>query len=239
MSVSIIIPAHNVEKTIYSFVNSIKSIYKDAQIIVLEDGSTDKTKDIIKKFKAKNIHVYTNKERLGKGKALINGFEKATGDKIIFIDADMSIHPTEIQKIIDALDTFDVVIGSRRINGAVIVKDQKLLRKFFGLAYRWFVHILFGLKFLDTQCGLKGFRRYVYDKIKPLKMYGWSLDLELVLKSIKAGFIVKEVPIVWSDSESSSLNPISAGISMFLDLLKLKKELNSFYVRKERQSKGE
>lgn len=159
---SVILPCRN-EKDITNMVQAIRLMYSTAEIIIIEDN-----------------------EGKGKGWAIRQGIKSATKDRVVFLDADIDIHPGEIHTLLPHSIYYDVVIG---------IKDIKKLpprRAIVSLGYRLLVKLLFRLNISDTQTGLKIWKRH---KIPEFKINGFGFDLEMLVKARKANLRIKEVPI--------------------------------------------
>ena len=227
MYLSIIIPAYNEEKRIQNTLLKVRDFLVqqnyEYEIIVVNDGSTDKTLDIVNQLKSKinSLILIDHKENKGKGFAVRGGMLQAKGDYKLFMDADGSSPIEEVEKFFPYLKQGnDVVIGSRAIKGANITLAQNLQRKFLGFAFRMMTKILAGLwGFNDTQCGFKIFdAKSANDIFSKCKINGWSFDVEVLVLARKLGYLVKEVPINWHDSPGTKVKMTGMVRSVF-DLL--------------------
>jgi len=131
----------------------------DFEIIVVCNGCTDKTPEIVKEFSSDKpeIKLLVFEKILGKGGAVLEGFKSANGDIVGFTDADDSISADEFEKLIKFLNTYDCAIGSKAIKGSEALIKQSLIRRFLARVFRQYVNILFRLNIKDTQCGTKFF----------------------------------------------------------------------------------
>jgi len=212
LKISIIVPAHNEEKNISNclkkLINHFSKTRYSYEIIVSEDGSTDKTFEIARKFEKKNkkIKVLHSKKRLGKGGGIIKGFKQATGDIVIFTDADLSALPPEMNKLIDEINSgTDVAIASKYTKDSKIPKKPPLKKRLAGKFFNFVVNLFFNFGIKDTQCGLKAIRKNVLDKIiSELNVTGWGFDIEFLLRTKQHKFKIKEVPITWSHREKTT-----------------------------------
>lgn len=161
-------------------------------------------------------------KRLGKGRAIIEGFKVANGDVIGFLDADESVAPTHISGMIDALQDADTVIASRRLKESRILIEQPLKRRVASKAFNLLIRCLFGLPFKDTQCGAKFFKRNaILDIINDLETSGFEIDVEILWRLRNKGYNVLEYPITWKHSEGSQLK-LSNSWDMLTSLLKIR-----------------
>ena len=236
--VSLVIPAHNEEKRIYSSLMKLSNFFSekeyDYEIIVSEDGSTDRTYEIVKNFskKDKRVKVLHSDKKLGKGGGIIKGFKKTTGDIVIFSDADLSSPPTEMVKLIEEINSgADIAIASRRIKHSQIIKKRPLMKKIGSLIFNILVNFLFHLNIKDTQCGLKAIKKNSLKKILPkLTRKGWELDVELLFRARQNNLRISEVPVVWSHKEASKFSFFSDSYKMGVGLVGLwfKEMFNKF-----------
>src|SRR3989344_9002167 len=238
MHISLIIPCYNEEANIQKGVldkigNYTKNDEKFLEIMIVDDGSNDHSKKIIRE---KYLNQFTkfrlveNKHQ-GKAFAIISGIEKANGDLVMFSDIDLATPIEESEKLIVQIDNYDIVIGSRnnRRQGA------PLLRKIMTLGFIVIRDLLIGLKGLkDTQCGFKIFKREAaLNVVKRLKVFhikraavGSSVtagfDLEFLFIALKLRYKVKEVPVTWLHVETKNVNFITDSIETLKDIIKIK-----------------
>lgn len=192
--ISIIIPAYNEEKTIGNVISNtistMKNLLKPYEIIVVDDGSTDNTKKIATKYKAK---VLSNGKNKGKGYALKKGFKHANGDIIVTIDADGTHRPNEIPYLIHPLfNGVDIVAGSRFANGR---KDStSRLNRIGNFIFNSTIMILTGKRVTDSQTGFRAFKKHILREIK-LESLGYEVETEITVKGLRNGYVYQEKPI--------------------------------------------
>jgi glycosyltransferase involved in cell wall biosynthesis len=151
-----------------------------------------------------SIRLVHMPENRGKGGALKEGFERARGKYIVFSDIDLSVSIAELPKLLEGLKKFDVVIGSRRAEGAKIVRHQPWLREQLGRVFTWLVSKPLGLEVSDATCGFKGFRASAGRKLfGASQVSGWAYDAEILYLARKWGYSVKEVPVAWRNDEQT------------------------------------
>jgi glycosyltransferase involved in cell wall biosynthesis len=207
--ISLVIPAYNEEgriSNVLKLYEAFLSEYGDYEIIVVVDGN-DRTAIIVKEFSKinSNIKLFEYSKRLGKGGALANGFVFAQGEIIGFVDSDLAVLPEEYKKLIDALDSADCIIASRRLEGAYVKVKQPWTRRFFSISFNYLIRAMFFLNISDTQCGAKVFRKKPLKKIlRQLRSTGFEFDVELLWRIKKGGFVIREIPISWSHEDGSN-----------------------------------
>jgi len=223
-NISLVIPAYNEEQRIEAVLLSYANKFPNQEIIVVCDGCVDATPDIVTKLSSKHsqIKLLNFRERLGKGGAIIEGLKAAGGDKIGFVDADESVAPDDVEKMLDALLDNDGVIASRKLKTSIILVKQPLKRRLASKAFNMVVRAMFGLNFKDTQCGAKVFRKEAIKTVLPeLKTAGFEFDVELLWRFKSKGYRVIEFPITWKHSEGSTFR-LSHAPRMFFSLLKVR-----------------
>jgi len=189
----VIIPAYNEEKTIGEVLEKtlqvMEQLAKPYEVIVVDDGSTDRTRTEASKYK---VTLLTNRKNRGKGYALRKGFKHAKGQIIITLDSDGSHDPKEIPKLIEPLyNGIDIATGSRFINNKeVTTKLNKLGNKIINAI----IMTLTGKYITDSQTGFRAIKRKVLQKLN-LKAQGYEIETEITVKGLKNGFKYVEIPI--------------------------------------------
>lgn len=243
---SIVIPSYNEENNIRTgslsgMVDYLKEQSYSWEIIVVDDGSTDKTASLAEKFAVNHKNVTVLKEpHRGKGGTVIAGMLKAKGDIVVFDDMDQATPIDQLEKILPKFKTklneqgYDVVIGSRAGR-----EGAPMIRKIMAYGFALLRNIVLQLPYKDTQCGFKGFTKDASNKIfKRLKIFndkdltsGASVsagfDLEILYIAKKLNLKVCEVPVVWHHKEGTKVNPIKDSWEGFRDLMKVK--INAIY----------
>lgn len=222
--VSIIIPAYNEEKRIEKTLKNIALIFKnETEIIVVSNGSTDKTIEILKSWKSKNIDFrYLDfTQKMGKGGAIIEGLKIAKGEIIGFIDADDAFDLEYIKQKLEELNKVDCIIASKWKNQNFFQVDEPFLRKLLSRGWNLLVRVLLNLQYKDTQAGAKFFRKEVKDRIGAnFISKGFAFDVDL-LKGIKDNnFKIKEIYIPSKYVEGSTFR-LRHCKTMFKDLIKI------------------
>lgn len=235
---SVIIPAYNEEKRVLSTLSKICAYLftKDFpyEIIVVDDGSTDNTLQMVKNFASSDNHIVIliNEQNSGKGFSVRKGMLSARGEYVFFTDADLSTPIEEIEKCLPYLiNGYDVVIGSRSMPGSDILVHQPWYREKMGKIFNFMVNMVLLKGIIDTQCGFKGFKREAVKTVfNRCKIDGFSFDVEALYLSRKYNFKIKEIPIRWENSPLSKVSPIKHSLQMFKDLIGIKiKDLKGDY----------
>ena len=225
---SIVIPAYNEEKRIPRTLEHIQQFLNSkkwsAEIIVVNDGSTDDTAQVVRKFAERypSVALIDNFVNAGKGKAIRDGILRATGDIILFTDADDSTPIEDADKLIAAIDEgADIVIGSRWVDRNLQAHPQPWYRRLNGRVYNLLLRNVLGLDLTDTQNGFKAFTNVAGKAIfAQQRIPGWGFDAESLFFAHKLCFRVREVPVEYIYyPEGSKIRPYRDGAKMLLELL--------------------
>ena len=226
--ISVIMPAYNEGGCIFENIRTTIGVLNDAgleyEIIAIDDGSSDNTLGEIKHAAEsfENVKAASNPRNMGKGMALKNGFAVATGDIVVFMDADLDLHPSQINNLIAKLDSgqCDVVVTSKHHPESKL--SYPFSRKVVSYVYYLIIKFLFNLPVRDTQTGLKLFRREVLDHaFHRMLVKTYAYDVELLAITVSAGYTVKEIPVVLDSRRGMKWGRITFRdiIDIFLDTL--------------------
>ena len=225
-------PTYNERKNISELISRVLSSYDGIDILIVDDNSPDGTAHVVKEIiqKDKRVHILERSGKLGLGTAYCAGFQWALEngyDRIIQIDADMSHNPDDIVHLLAESKNFDVVIGSRYINGVNVV-NWPLRRLILSYAANLYAQIITGLPIKDATGGFKCFRGRVLEILDLSKFTseGYSFQIEMNFISWVKGFKIKEIPIIFSDrtvGESKMSKGIIFEAIYMVPLLKLRK----------------
>jgi len=196
MKLSVVIPAYNEEKTVAEIIRRVQAVPLDKEIIVVDDGSTDRTVEILKEIASTpGLKVIFQQRNLGKGAALRRGFAEATGEVIVVQDADLEYDPREFPRLLEPIQKGQarIVYGSRTLGK----NPFSYLRYWLGgLFLSKLTNILFGSKITDEPTCYKMFRREVLQEIG-LKCKGFEFCPEFTAKVLRRGEKILEVPIAY------------------------------------------
>ncbi|HEU4573136.1 MAG TPA: glycosyltransferase family 2 protein [Candidatus Limnocylindrales bacterium] len=221
-TVSVVIPAHDEAPTIESVVRSVADAVPDAEILVVDDGSSDATASIAQAAGAAVLRLPVN---VGKGAAVRQGIDASTGDVVVLIDADGQDNPYEIPLLVGAFEgDVDLVLGSRflgQFRPGAITRLNYLGTKLIT----WTVDVLFGQPITDPLAGFRAIRRSALERID-LRARGYDIEVDMVLRVIRAGGRVVEVPASRSARRhgSSDLSSIRDGLLILRRILSVRFE---------------
>jgi glycosyltransferase involved in cell wall biosynthesis len=233
---SIIIPAFNEERNLKRGVldevrKFLDQAVGDYEVIVVDDGSTDQTKEIIKQYQVsyKKFKLIANSHG-GKAIAVMTGMQAGEGEVILFTDMDQATPITQIEKFIPKFaEGFDIVIGSR--SGR---KGAPLIRKLSAWGFSLLRGIILGLPFKDTQCGFKAFSKESVNKIIPKIKSEWGVvhfkggavnagfDVELLYLAKKYGFRIAEVPVEWNYVDTERVQVVKDALAAIYDMFRIR-----------------
>ena len=240
IELSLVIPAYNEEKNIELTLKNVEQFLDEEklsyEIIVVDDGSRDKTVEIVSDFIAgKNGFSLIKNPHRGKGFTVRTGVFAASGKNILFTDADGSTPIRELKRLSFWLtnNDFDIVIASREGKGARRT-GEPYLRHLMGRVFNYIVQLITLPGINDTQCGFKLFRNMVAKNIfSKLSVYGetspeipfaftGAFDVEVLYLARKMGYKIKEVPVEWTYSKTERVDPLRDSFRMFRDVLKIR-----------------
>ena len=240
MYLSIVIPTYNEEKNIRQTLAKIFDYLEEkefsSEIILVDDGSTDKTVEVVEEFYGDRevLRVIKNPHK-GKGVAVRTGILASRGDYVLFSDADLATPIEEVERFLMWLkeQDFDVAIASREGFGAKRV-DEPYYRHILGRGFNFLVQMLALSGIEDSQCGFKMFTREAADNVfGRLRVYGedaseikhaylGAFDVEVLYLARKMGYKIKEVPVTWRYVESTRLDPLRDSWKMFWDVVRVR-----------------
>jgi dolichyl-phosphate beta-glucosyltransferase len=222
---SIVIPSFNEELrlpvTLADISAYIRASKRETEVIVVDDGSTDRTGDIASSFRGEihRLRVIRNEQNRGKGYSVRRGMLEARGRIVLFTDADLSAPIDEADKLIAALADHDVAIGSRALNRKLISVRQSLFRENAGIIFNLIVRAILRLPFVDTQCGFKAFRRERCQIIfQQQRIERFGFDPELLYLARHHGLRSIEIPVRWAHSPATKVSMLRDSLQMFLDV---------------------
>ena len=232
VKLSVVIPAYNegrrIAQTLEDVDNYLKAQNYSYEIIVVDNGSNDNTCDVVKEYQEKGVQnvvrLCLEKSIGAKGSAVRLGIvEHAQGDFVVFMDADNATPISEIEKFWPYFDKgYTVVIGSRYVDTAKVVKKQPFYRIVLSRIGNILTRVLVDPAIKDTQLGVKAFRGAAAKNIfSRVTIPGWGFDMEVLTIAKKHGYKIKEVGVLWRERGGSHV-PLSGYIETLRDLLKIK-----------------
>ncbi len=234
---SILVPAYNEETRLPDTLETIADYLRKRdfshELVVIDDGSRDKTRDVVREFAQDRPWVrlvqYDDEHgaalNRGKGFAVRAGVEAAVGRDILFSDADLSTPIEEIEKLLPPISRgdCDITIASRALPGSNLTIHQPPHRELMGRTFNKIVQKMAVPGIMDTQCGFKAFRGDVAKRLfKLAQIDGFGFDPEILFLANKFGYKIRELPVTWMHCDNSRVNPITAPIAMLRELFEIR-----------------
>jgi len=224
---SIVIPAYNesarIGPTLEQVLACVHARSWNAEVLVVNDGSSDSTAAIVEGFAAKDpvVRLIQNPGNRGKGYSVRNGMLQTAGEIVMFTDADLSSPMEEADLLFAAIrEGADIAIGSRWLEVKRQTLRQPFYRRFFGRCFNLVTRMIMALPFADTQCGFKAFTRQAAQTVFQLqRIERWGFDPEILFIAIKRGFSIREVPVTWGHDERSRISYLKDGLKMLEELV--------------------
>ena len=231
MKLSIVIPCYNESKDIKEktevVLKKTDSLNIDYEVVLVNDGSKDNTQEVINSIEGV-VHSGYEVNR-GKGGAVKQGILDATGDYILFMDADLSTDLSAIDYLLTEIGKEKFIIGSRHHKNSQIPIKQPFKRRFIGWCCRKLVNMKFGFHYSDTQCGFKCIEANIAKKIVSKQIVnGFAFDVEYLYIAKLNGIKISEMPIIWRDDRGSTVSPLRSSIKFFKDMKVIKKNKKNY-----------
>lgn len=229
---SVVIPVYNeanrIGKSLDRIIEYLKQQRYLAELIIVDDGSSDDTESIVKSIQSKTsipLNLLQYAPNHGKGYAVKTGMLAAKGEFVLFTDADLSTPIEEVKRFLNIMNEqqCQIIIGSRSLTGSQILKHQPWFREKMGKIFNRFVQYLVFPGIIDTQCGFKLFRQ---DIVIPLftkqTIDRFSFDVEILYLAKQLGVKINEEPVRWTNSAATKVNPITDAFRMLIDLFRIR-----------------
>lgn len=230
---SVIVPAYNeahrIGGTVQEILDYLQAARADAELIVVNDGSTDATSDVVREIFARSPQVPARLieecPNHGKGFAVRSGIMASTRRIALFSDADLSTPISEAPKLLEPISSgeVDITFGSRALDRRLIGNRQPWRREQAGRVFNLLVRLSTGLPFWDTQCGFKAFRLDVCEPLfQQARVNGFSFDVELLYLAQRLGLRMREIPVRWNHHEGSKVHFVHDSLRMLGEVISLR-----------------
>jgi glycosyltransferase involved in cell wall biosynthesis len=226
-SLTVVLPAHNeegnIKTTVEKCVSYLEKNVGDYEVVVVNDGSSDRTREIVEAISSANhsVVLVNHETNKGYGSALRSGFDNASKDYIFFMDSDGQFDIGDLGRLVPYTGPDKAVIGYRED------RADSFIRSLNAWLYSLYIYFVFGLKVKDMDCAFKIFPRSAYESVKPIKSEGALFSAEFLIKLKRKGFTFKEVPVrhfprIFGSQTGANMRVI---IKMFKESWKLRNEL--------------
>ena len=231
---SLVVPAFNeadrIGNSLRECLRYLQTISPESELIVVNDGSTDATSQVVREVFAGTSSIFTrlleHSPNRGKGAAVREGLLAATREIGLFSNADLSTPIEEAPRLIEpiAAGTLDIAFGSRALDRSLIGRRQPWRRDLGGRVFNLIVRLATGLPFWDTQCGFKAFRLDIFRPIlETAKTDGFGFDVELLYLARKANLRMREIPVRWNHHEGSKVSFARDSVRMLREIASVRK----------------
>lgn len=229
---SIVIPVYNEERRLIKTFTALKGLslprgLKLKEIIFVNDGSNDRSIEILREFIAQNkelpIEIISYKINRGKGYAVKKGMLKSDSDYTLLCDADISTPLSELKKFITHINKgIDLIIGTRKNGKSTVIIHQPKAREILGKGFTYLTRFMLDLPITDFTCGFKLFSRRSIDVIfGNSKINRWGYDAEIIYIGTQNKLSLKECPVLWSDEKNSHVNVVTAIPNTIIEIFKI------------------
>lgn len=227
---SIILPLYNETQRLPAGLESVRQYLNGrneaTEVILIDDGSTDQTKDLVERLIADDprFTLIAYPINRGKGHAVKMGMLAATGAVRLFADIDMSVPIARADEFLDAIEAgHDIVIGTRKVSQSSVVVHQPRYREVLGEIFRKFAQRVFAPGISDFTCGFKAFRAQAAQAIfSKSQIPRWSFDAEILFLASQWGFRIHEIPVSWTNSPSTKVNLLVDVGRSLIELLQIR-----------------
>ena len=226
-SLSVVLPVYDealvLEPTFATLIPFLEEIGESFEVMCVDDGSNDDSLAILRRLADADprIRVDALPQNRGKGAAVRKGMLLAEGERVLFMDADLSTPLEEVRRFLGALDSdYEVVIGNRRAPGSQITRHQPWIRETLGKGFTILTRLLLAPGVHDFTCGFKAFQRHAAQEIfRRSTLDGWAFDAELVVIAQELGFKLAQVPVSWAHEEGTKVRLVHAVVGSLRELL--------------------
>jgi dolichyl-phosphate beta-glucosyltransferase len=231
MDLSIIIPALNEERRLGPTLEEIRRFFDekgtDYEVIVIDDGSRDRTSESALSSRVHGsgkLKLLKNEKNMGKGYSVKRGVQEATGELILFTDADLSTPVSEFDKLFLGIENGnDIAAGSRSIGASHLIKRQPLYRQTMGRTFNMIIRLILNEDLKDTQCGFKLIKKEAAKTLfGKMSINGFAFDAELFFLARKLKYAVEEIGVRWENSPDSRVHPVLSSLEMLRDTVRIR-----------------
>ncbi len=227
---SVLIPAYNEESrigpTLARTHDYLSAKGYDYEVVLVDDGSVDGTVEVSMKsrlYRENKLSIVRNGRNRGKGFSFKNGVSRCKGEYVLLCDADMSTDISEVEKLLNRVESgYDIAVGSRIIEGSRVDVRQSWLRRKGSAAFNFLVNLILVKGISDTECGFKLFKRSVASGLaEGMKIFGFTFDVEVLYMAQRDNYRIAEVGITWNNSPKSKVRLYRDIPAAFIDIFRI------------------
>ena len=246
-ALSLVIPAYNEEVRLGGSLESVGAFASSwpggCEVIIVDDGSRDRTAAIATEFASKRpgTRILLNDVNRGKGYSIRRGVLEARGVNVLVSDADLSTPLSEAVKLIGRLESLGqgIVVGSRALASSNVEIHQNVIRETMGRVFNVLVRSITRLPFRDTQCGFKAMTRSVVTPIfRRARVDRFSWDVEILYVAHRRGIPIEEIPVTWRNAPGSKVGILSAPLNMLLDVARIRRRYRQGWYDADPEAQG-
>ncbi len=242
VKLSLVIPAYNeasiIQDTIEQCLVMLTGSFADFELIISDDGSTDKTRELVESLSHPRLRLVSHFPNKGKGAAVREGIMAAAGDVIVYTDADLAYGTYAVSELADKLlaENTDLAIGSRKLHPDGY-SDYPAIRLLASRCFSFVTGLLAGFQY-DTQCGIKAFKRDAAKAVlSRCTIDGFAFDFEVMMLSSKLGLSVAQLPVKIVNHRDSKVSMVKDSIKMLKDVVGIRSSVNR-RMKEERQNES-
>lgn len=226
-TISLIIPVFNEEGRVHNL-DILRAFIKNKkyirELIIVNDGSTDKSLSLLKAFQKKSRCILLSyRKNRGKGYAVKKGILAGKGSHVVFMDVDLSTPPKMLGELKKIINSSDVIVGTRKSKRAVLLHRQSRIRETMGKLFTYLSQTIMGVPVSDFTCGFKCFSKKSAKKIfAKQRISRWAFDAESLFLAQKYGFSISELPVQWNDVRGTKVRFPQDIVQSFFDLIQIR-----------------
>lgn len=222
MRLSVVVPIFNEAASIANTITAIREYFATRpewviELLVVDDCSTDMSATIVEQLalRDRTMRLLRNQTNRGKGFSIKRGVREATGDFILFMDADLSTPLDQFEIVWQVATDHDIVIASRGLSGSQIVRHQSWLKERVAKLGNGAIRFFLGLPYQDTQCGFKLFSARAKTIFECQTIDRWGFDMEILYVAQKSSLRIAEVPVVWVNDPTTTVKKLDYVVVLF------------------------
>jgi glycosyltransferase involved in cell wall biosynthesis len=221
--ISLIIPAYNeearIERALEAYLPVLERSQEQFEVIVVVDG-TDRTEEIVRTYASRSVVCIRSARKLGKGGAIVQGFKRANYQRVGYVDADGSLNPGDLSRLITAVDHYDCAVASRWSRDSRWIRKEPAFKRLASRGFNLLVRAVLGLKLNDTQCGAKFYSSDILNQVlRRVTVTNLAVDVGFMYHVQSLGGKITEIPVMWDDQPGSRFRMSRMIVYMFATVI--------------------